>query len=461
MTTTFAHPAAAALAELDDLVIGPVLDGSDPAAQQEAATFNVAVVHRPVVVVGAACAEDVVAAVRWARKHDLPVAVQATGHGPVAPVTGALLITTHRMRAVSVDPVRRTARVEAGARWREVIDAAAIHGLAPLCGSSAQVGVVGYTLGGGIGLLARQYGFAADLVVSLTLVTADGRVHVVNAESDPELFWAARGGKGNFGVVTDIEFELVELTEIYAGSVFFDARSADSVLRAYARWTPTLPERTTTSIALLRLPPSDVLPPELSGRTVVHLRYAHNGPAAEGANQLAAMMANGEVVVHFAGAMPFALTDSVHQDPTAPVPVHERSTQLRELSDGVIDALLAAAGPDVDTPLVMVEIRQLGGALARQPAVPNAVAGRAGAYSVLALGVLDRDNDEAVRGASARLVDALVPWSTGTVLLNFLGDAATPDRVAAAWAPDVHARLMRVKRHVDPLNVFRFGHSLV
>jgi FAD/FMN-containing dehydrogenase len=450
--------------DLDDLdagVIGPVLAGSDLAAAGEAATFNLAIVHHPAVVVGAACAEDVAVAVAWAVEHDLPVAVQATGHGAVTPADGAMLITTQRMRAVSIDPVRRTARADAGTRWRDVIDAAAIHGLAPLAGSSSQVGVVGYTLGGGIGLLARQYGFAADLVRSVTLVGADGIARVVDAASDPELFWAVRGGKGNFGIVTEIEFGLVEISELYTGSIFFAVESATDVLTAYQAWAPGLPERTTTSIAVLRLPPLETVPPPLRGRTVVHLRYAHNGAPAEGEHLLASMLRSGVIVAQAAGSMPFALTDAVHHDPTQPVPILERTTQLRELSDDAVKHIIAAVGSGPDAALFMVEVRQLGGALARQPAVPNAVAGRDGAYAVVAFGVLVPGGEDTVRAAEQRLMDDLRPWASGTALVNFLGDATTPQDVARAWTPDVHARLLRVKERVDPGNVFRFGHALV
>ncbi len=447
------------LTALDAQVIGPVLAGADPDAAAETATFNLAVVHSPAVVVGAACAEDVAAAVTWAAERGLPVAVQATGHGAVAPADGAVLITTHRMRAVSIDPARRTARAEAGARWRDVIDAAAIHGLAPLSGSSSQVGVVGYTLGGGIGLLSREYGFAADLVRSLNLVGADGQPRVVDPTSDPELFWAVRGGKGNFGIVTEIEFDLIPITEIYAGSVFFDGGSAAEVLRRYQAWAPTLPDQTTTSIAIVRLPPADTLPLPLRGRTVVHLRCSHNGSAPEGEQLLAPMLTSGMILAQVTGPLPFTMSDAVHQDPTEPTPVHERTAQLRELSDEVLARVVAAASPQAESALVMIEVRQLGGALARPPAVPNAVAGREGAYAVVALGLLAPGQEDAARAAVDGLIDGVQSWTTGTALLNFLG-AATPDRVRRAWTPEMYARLLRVKHRVDPGNMFRFGHAL-
>jgi FAD/FMN-containing dehydrogenase len=189
---------------LEDLVrrvAGPVLARDDPRVAEEVATFNLAFTHRPAVVVGATRAEDVAAAVSWAFANGLPVAAQATGHGPVRAVEDALLVTTSRMRSVEVDAERRTAKVGAGVRWADVIGASAPYGLTGVSGSSSSVGVVGYSLGGGMGL-GRQYGFGADLVLSVELVTPDGRIRYVDADTEPDLFWAVRGGKANFGVIT-------------------------------------------------------------------------------------------------------------------------------------------------------------------------------------------------------------------------------------------------------------------
>jgi hypothetical protein len=460
MTVLDTHPRTLPLGDLARRVTGPVYAGDDPRTPEEVATFNLAVTHRPAVVVGATCARDVAAAVGWARQHRLPVAVQATGHGPVSPASGCVLVTTKRMDVVSVDPGRRTARVGAGVRWADVLAATSAHGLAALSGSSSQVGVVGYTLGGGIGPLARQHGFAADLVESFELVTADGRIRTVDQHTERELFWAVRGGKGNFGIVTALEFRLVPVRELYAGAVFFDGGSAADVLHSYRTWAPTLPERTTTSVALLRMPPLETLPAPLRGRFVVALRIAHSGSAAEGAELLEPMLGAGEVVLSSVGEMPFTATDLIHSDPTDPMPVWERGMLLGDLSGETVDALLAVAGPARDVPLVMVELRQLGGALSRQPAVPNAVAGREGAYSAFVLGALVPGAADAVPAAGARVLEALGPWAPGTSLLNFLGDATTPERVASAWTPEVHQRLLAVKQAVDPDDLFRFGHAL-
>jgi FAD/FMN-containing dehydrogenase len=448
------------LTELAEQVVGPVLVGDDPAAAAEVKTFNLAVTHHPAVVVGATGADDVAAAVAFAVANGLPVAVQATGHAPITPADGAVLITTSRMQDVTIDAQRRVARVQAGVRWADVIPAAAVHGLAPLCGSSSHVGVVGYTLGGGIGPLARQYGFAADLVTQFTIVTADSRIRTVDATSDPDLFWAVRGAKGNFGIVTDLEFGLVPVTSFFGGAVFFAAESAADVLHSYRAWAPTLPERTTTSIAMLRVPDRPVLPEVLRGKFVMALRCAHNGSAEEGEALLAPMLSAGTILLQSVGAMPFTEADSIHQDPTDPMPAWDRGMALRGLPAEAVDALIDAAGPGVELPLIIVELRHLGGALARQPEVPNAVSGRDGQFTITVLGPAVPELAEAVPAAGAAVLHAVEPWATGTALLNFLGAATTPEQVAAAWEPATHRRLLAVKDAVDPANVFRFGHAL-
>ena len=456
------HPTTAPdLGDLSALVAGPVLPGDHPDAVREVATFNLAVTHRPAVVVGATDAHDVAAAVRWAASHGLSVGVQATGHGAVLPVTDAVLVSTTRMTAVVVDPARRTASVGAGARWEDVLAAAAPHGLSAVCGSSTQVGVVGFCLGGGMGPLSRQFGFGADRVRALEVVTADGRVRHVDADHEPDLFWALRGGKGNFGLVTAIELDLVPVAQVYAGGVFFAAGSAADVLRSFRSWAPTLPDHASASVALLQLPPLEALPEPIRGQYVAHLRFAVNGSAQEGEELLSPMLEAGEVLLSRVGDLPVTAIDDLHQDPRDPMPVWERGALLGSLTAETVDALLRTAGPGSGSPLAMVEVRLMGGALGRQPAVPNAVSGREGAFSLLTLGVLAPGLGDAVVEAGSAVHDALAPWCTGTVPVNWLGDAETPEAVARAWRPEVHARLLRIKQQVDPANLFRHGHRLV
>ncbi|MBN1091156.1 FAD-binding oxidoreductase [Blastococcus sp. TML/M2B] len=451
---------ALAVEALRSQVHGPVYAAGDDGMAAEVATWNVAVQHTPAIAVGATCAADVAAAVSWAVAHGLGVAVQATGHGPVRNADGAMMITTRRMQGVSIDPERRVARVQAGVKWQRVMDAAAEFGLAGLCGSSSDVGVVGYTLGGGLGSLGRHYGFAADHVRSIELVTADGRQRTLSADSEPELFWAVRGGEGNFGVVTAIEIELVPVGGLYAGGIFFAGEDMAAVLHAFRRWAPTLPEEVGTSVAVLRMPDEEFVPPPLRGQTAVHLRYSYSGTyVSEGERLLAPMRDAGRVLLGFVGPIRSDETDSIHMDPVDPLPAYEKGQLLTDLTEEGVDALLAAVGPEQDIPLMMVEIRLLGGALGRPAKVPNAVPGRSARYAVNAIAPGVPELAHVVPVVVRGVLGTLAPWRSPETLINFLGDVSGPDEVAAAYPPGVFERLAEVKAAVDPRRVFSFGHA--
>lgn len=432
-------------------VKGEVLLPGDPDYDAELNGFNLIARHRPAVLVAAARADDVAAAVRFADALGLPVGVQATGHGIAAPDGRALLVGTRRMNTVTVDPAARTARVEAGAQWHQVIAAAARHGLAPLNGSSPLVGVVGYTLGGGLGPLGRQYGYAADHVTAFRIVTADGAHRLVTPDREEELFWAVRGGKGNFGIVTSLEFRLMPVTRLYGGGLFFPGAQAPALLRAWRDWTRDVPESMTSSLALLRLPGLPGVPGHPSGELAVHLRIAFTGPAEQGEALVRPLRAAGTALADTVREMPYTQVAEIHQDPTEPLPYHERNIVLRELDDAALDALLAAAGPGTDCTDPMVEVRHLGGALARQPAVPNAVGNRDGAFTLSTL---------SLPGSADRVLTALTPWGTGRRYVNFLAGPDIAGAGADCYDPQTYARLLRVKEQYDPENTFRRGIAL-
>src|SRR6266700_6497712 len=265
------------LASLRSACQGAVsIPGEDP-YQEEIATWNLAVRLRPALAVGARTTDDVVAAVRWAARLGLAVGVNATGHGAVPNADGALLLNTRRLSRITIDPGHATATVGAGARMGDVTAAAARYGLAPVRGSSGSAGAAGFTLGGGLGVLSRRFGLAADRVLSIDVVTSDVRLRTVDADRHPELFWALRGGKGNFGVVTSYRTTLVRLSTLYGGGIFFDGAHSADVLHAYRHWITGLTEQTSTSVALLHLPPDPAVPEPIRGRYVVHLRMAHAG----------------------------------------------------------------------------------------------------------------------------------------------------------------------------------------
>src|SRR4051812_44192728 len=452
---------AADVAELRNRVRGPVLAAGDDGLAAEVAAWNIAVQHTPEVAVGATCAADVVAAVTWAVAHDLRVAVQATGHGPVRNACGSLMITTRRMQGVHIDPERRIARVQAGVRWIQVMQAAAEHGLAGLCGSSSDVGVVGYTLGGGMGSLGRAYGFAADRVTAVEIVPADGRLRRVTADSDPELFWAVRGGTGNFGVVTALEFELVPVPSLFGGGIFFAGDDAPALLHRFREWAPGLPEAVSTSIAILRMPEREELPPPLRGRAVVHLRFAYDGTDhAEAERLLSPMKTAGTILLGYVGPMRTDELDGIHMDPQDPMPGWEKGILLRELTAEGVDTLLAVAGPQRDIPLISVELRLMGGALGRPAPVPAAVPGRSGAFSLLVLGPAVPELAQAVPAIGRGVLAAMARWRAEESVINLLGDVSGPGEVLAAYPAGTRERLVAGKRAVDPAGVFTFGHAI-
>lgn len=431
-------------------VAGPVLTPDHPDYAAEIAGFNLAVAAAPAVVVGATGAQDIATAVAWAADAGLRVTVQATGHGLTDDLAGTLLVSTRRLNRVSIDPVGATATVGAGARWRAVIDAAAPHGLAPLNGSSSAVGAVGYTLGGGLGLLARRFGFAADRVRSLTVVTGDGEIRVVDHDHDSDLFRSIRGGKVGFGIVVEMTIDLVRVRRLVGGGIFFPGTAAAAVLQAWRLWAPALPVEAGTSVALLRLPPDPALPPPLQGQFVVHLRYTHLGDAAAAQALIAPMRGVAPVLADTVGELPYPAIDAVHMDPTTPLPAYDHGVGVRQLPAEAVDAIVATAGAGSGSAVTMVELRLLGGALA-DPA-PSAVPGRENPFQVYVLGVPAGPAGAGVPAQVEAVINALRPWAAAGVP-NFLGLGGTAD-VGRLWSAGQRAELAAVARRYDPQGLF-------
>src|SRR5215467_10636911 len=253
------------LEALQTAIAGQVSVPGQAGYDQARQAWNLAVDERPSIVVVAESSPDVVNAVRYARAHGIRIAPQGTGHGadPLEPLDGAMLLRTTRMRQVRIDPAARTARAEAGALWQDVIVPAAEHGLAGLAGSSPNVGVTGYTLGGGLGFLARRYGLAANSVTAADLVTPGGDLVHIDADHEPDLFWAVRGGGGGVGVVTALEMQLYPVPELYAGDLFFPVQRAAEVLHFWREWTASVPDEVTSIGRIVRIPPLPAVPDQL------------------------------------------------------------------------------------------------------------------------------------------------------------------------------------------------------
>jgi FAD/FMN-containing dehydrogenase len=427
----------------------------------EVSRANLIVEERPAGVVTPRSAADVQEAVRYAVAADLPVAIQATGHAYTPPADGALLISTREMSSVAIDPEDRTATVSAGVRAGDVITAAAEHGLAPITGASPTVGIVGLTLGGGLGPLGRAYGFAADHARSLEIVTADGSLRTASPEEEPELFWGARGSRGNLGVVTSLAVDLVPVARLYGGGLFFGASSTAAILEVYREWVATLPDTMSTSFAFLRLPPFEAIPEPIRGKFVLHVRIAYTGDAASGEALVAPLRAAAPTLIDDVREMPYTEVGTIHNDPLDPAPFVERSALLRVLEPDTVKVLLDLAGPDASPPLAIVELRQLGGALGRAPERPSAVGFRDAAYSVFMGTVGLPELVEPAHEFHTQLTDALSPWRTGGSFVSFLsGVDTTPEAVAAAYEPADYARLQALKSTFDPANTFRINHNI-
>jgi FAD/FMN-containing dehydrogenase len=454
------HDWPAAVAELAAAVEGVVALPGEAGYEAAEDLFNTAVRQRPAMVVSARSAADVQAAVRFAAAHSLPVAVQATGHGIVVPADDAVLVSTRALRGIQVDAAARTVRIEAGVRSGEVVREVATAGLAVINGASPTVGTIGYTLGGGLGPLGRPYGYAVDHVRELEIVTADGELVVADAERHPDLYWASRGGKGNFGIVTALVTDLVPVSRLYGGGIYFPGEAAAGLLTAYREWAATVPDELTSSVALLRLPPIEVIPEPIRGKFVVHLRISYTGSAEDGERLVRPMRDVVPALLDGVGEMPYADVASIHNDPPDPAPFLDRAGLLRTLDPETIDVLLDVAGPAADPPLAVVELRHLGGALARPAARPSAVGHRDAAFSVFVGGVAAPDIADAVRDCEAGLMTALAPWLAGPFVSFLSGSDTDPAGIEAAYEPADYRRLREIKAVYDPENLFRLNHNI-
>jgi hypothetical protein len=433
------------------------------------AAWNLNAHQSPAIVVAAKGASDVVAAVRLAREEGLGVGVIATGHGVAAPADGGVLINTSPMKGVRVDPETQTARVEAGAKWADVVPEAASHGLAGLQGSTSGVGVVGYTMGGGFGWLGRKYGFAADSVKEADVVTADGELVKVSAHENSDLFWSLKGGGGNFGIATSLEFALYPITHVFGGNLFYPVEKAGDVLELYARWSEDLPDEVTSAVAFLNVPPMPDIPELLRGRSVITVRFCYTGEDLEGRGEdlLAPWRELGEAkigepIMDTFGVMPYEMMDMISMDPVEPLGAYAHSEMLRDLSAETRETLLKLAGAGSDSPLIMLEMRQLGGALSRPPADLNPM-GRSDARFIMnGIGAtFSPEMAQAVQSYLAYVAEAVAPHASGAQYVNFMDlDGATPERVKAAYSQEDWDRLVSIKDCRDPKNLFRFNRNI-
>ena len=440
-------------------IAGRVATPSDADWDEARAAWNLIADQRPEAVVFAEGADDVAATVRFAAENGLRVTGQGTGHGaaPLGPLAGAVLIKTERMQGIEVDPSAGTARVEAGALSAELGEAANAHGLCFLPGSSPDVGVTGYTLGGGMSWFARRHGFACNHVGAIELIDADGEPRTVDAENDPDLFWALRGGGGGYAIVTALVLDLLPYAEAYGGALLFPAELGADAVRAYRDWAATAPEEATTCIRFITPPPIPDVPEPLRGTPLLTIDGAFAGDAAAGEALFAPLRALGEPIMDTFAQMPTAGLSRIHMDPENPVPGIGNGMLIGELTDEAIEAWVATTGPGSGSPLLLSEMRHLGGAAGRPAENPGALSHLEAGFGMYSIGMpMSPELGEAIPRHLDTLGEAMHPWGAG-VYFNFV---ERPVGLDAILPSEVCARLAEVKRQYDPAGRIVANHGV-
>ena len=436
---------------------GLILEPGNPDFDDISLPWNRAHRHTPAFVGVPESTEDVVELMRFARARALSVGVQATGHGVTRPVSGGLLILTHHLDSIHIDPDASVCRLGAGVQWGPVLEAAQQHGLAPLLGSSPNVGAVGYTLGGGLGWLTRLHGLASDSVVSFEAVTVDGRVIQVSSAEHPELFWGLRGGgAGSLVVVTSMEVRLFPVATVYGGNLLYPAEMAREVLARWREWIESVPDELTSSVLIKSFPALDHIPAALRGRAFAMVRGCFAGDSEAGARLLASWRNWHAPAIDDWKTMPFTEVASIASDPVSPSAGRMNGGWLRELSDHAIDVLVTHTLETAGSLVGSAEVRHIGGAVSARDASSSAYGNR-DAQLILTMGG-GAPTPEANAALLADLDSVLAELSaerTGGAFLNFL-DGENRRSQSAAGVSSAE-RMMRLKAAFDPTDMMSHG----
>jgi FAD/FMN-containing dehydrogenase len=458
--TVSAFPASAPdLKALQGRLTGDAIDAASEAYNTARKVFDITVDRRPLAIVRAATTADVVEAVLFVRRHDLPLAVRSGAHSLAGygTVDGGIVVDLSAMRGVTIDPQTRTARVQPGATSGDLAGPAHAYGLALSTGDASTVGLGGLTTGGGIGFMVRKYGLAVDNLLSAEVVTADGRVRTASATENPDLFWAIRGGGGNFGIITEFTFQLAPVGQVLGGALVLPATR--EVIRGYLDYIAVAPDDLTTITNFMHAPPAPFIPEDRLGEPVMMILVCWTGDMEEGERVIAPLRALATPVADTVAPIPYPVIYNYTEESTKPHGVAIRSMYANEISDETIDAIIA--GMEVATsPVSMVQFRGLGGAMARVPVDATAFAHRDKQYQVTVLGLWqDPNDDQTPHRAWAESLWQKIRHDASGVYVNFLSKEGQA-RIRDAYPSATYERLVGVKRAYDPSNFFRLNQNI-
>ena len=449
------------MADFSSLSIhGRIATSDDSDWDQLRQAWNLVADQHPAAVALVQSADDVAKVIGFARANGLRVTGQGTGHGATSlpSLDETILIKTGAMKGIDIDAEDRTARVEAGVLGSELGRAANEHGLSWLPGSSATVGVVGYTLGGGLSWFGRRHGFACNHVIAIEVVTADGEARQVDSVANPDLFWALRGGGGGYAIVTALHVQLLDISEVYGGALLFPAEVGADGLRIARDWAGGVSEDITSNIRFLTPPPVPDVPEPIRGKPLFVVSAACIGSQSEGEKAIAPLREIGDPIIDTFAQIPTSALSHVDMDPEQPVPGLVHSALIGELPDEAIDAFVEVAGVDSGTPLLLSSLRQTGGALSRPAENGGALDKLDGQFVLIGIGaVMDPSAADAVNAGLDRLHDAMQPWTVDGAYFNF---TERPCDVDAILPEQTCERLAHVKRSWDPEDLILANHSV-
>jgi FAD/FMN-containing dehydrogenase len=433
---------------------GDVVQPQSPEYDSARKVWNGMIDRRPAYIARCTSVGDVQSALRFARQNGLLTAVRGGGHNAagLGVCDGGVVVDLSRLRDVVVDPKRRIARAGGGATWADFDGATAQHGLATTGGAVSSTGIAGLTLGGGLGWLMRSYGLACDNLVAADVVTADGQIVRASSAENADLFWALRGGGGNFGVVTSFEYQLHPVSTVFGGMLLYPLAKARDLLRVYRDVVGEASDKLTMFAAMLHAP---------DGTPVVGFVLCYNGPADEGERAIGALRRFGTPIAGEIGPMPYtALQSMLDAGFPSGLQVHWRSEFIATIPDDFIEAAVSSF-ERVPSPLSALMLEQFGGAVSRVPREATAFDQRDSDYNLVIVSrwadPADRDKNVAwARETSERMQ----PFTTGRVYVNYIGAGEAPDRVRAAFGADKFKQLVEIKRKYDPTNVFQMNQNI-